>query len=71
MMDRLLVTLLNLTVVTLITAVAAASLILGYSGLLLLLGAHFVGGSAYMTAATGFALGALVLVRNRNDLVDR
>jgi len=71
MMDRLLAKLLNLTVVTMIAAVAAGSLIFGYGGLMQLLGAQAVGGAIQLLAATGFGLAVAALLRHRSDLIDQ
>lgn len=71
MMDRLLSTLLNVIIVSLISGIATASLIFGYWGLMELLNARLHGGAIHVLASAGFAFGAMALVRNRNDLVDR
>ena len=71
MMDRLLSTLLNFTIVSLIGGIATASLLFGYWGLMELLNARLYGGTIHILASAGFAFAATALVRNRNDLVDR
>ncbi len=71
MMNRLLATLLNFTIVSLIGGLATASLLLGYWGLMELLNTRLYGGTVHVLASAGFAFAAAALVRNRNDLVDR
>ena len=70
MMDRLLSTALNLTVVSLTGAVAAGSVVLGYWGLLQTLQGQVRVGPVEITVGVGLAVGAWLLARNRNDLAD-
>lgn len=71
MLDRVLRGLLWTTVMGLISACAVGSLLLGYGGLMRLIGGDSAGGGGMMAgglAAAGVAWG---LCRNANDLMDR
>jgi len=70
MMDWLLNTALNLTVVSLTGGVAAGSVVLGYWGLLQTLQGRVVSGPIDLAVGIGLAVGAWLLARNRNDLAD-
>ena len=71
MVDRLISIALNLTIMGLITALAAASLICGHTGLLRILEAAPGRGAPLLGAAAASAVAALLVIRYRNDLVDR
>lgn len=71
MFDRLLNSALWLTVMAMITATAAAGLVLSYKGIFDLCVARYPGGSAAIL--TGIILGgaSYLLCRHCNDLMDR
>jgi hypothetical protein len=71
MLDWLLNTALNLTVLSLTALVGGASLISGYWGVLQALQGRVNTGSTALAISFGLAIAAWGLVRNRNDLVDR
>ncbi len=70
MMDRLLSLALNLTIVSLTAAVAAASVLLAYGGLLQTLQGQLKSGPVAIAVGIALAVGAWQLARNRNDLAD-
>jgi hypothetical protein len=71
MIDRILYSTLNLTVMTLIALLSGAALVCGHWGVLRMLsGARSVGGTLLAIAAA-LAAAALLMIRNRNDLADR
>ena len=71
MFDRFLNSALWLTVMAMITATAAAGLVLSYKGLFDLCAARYSGGGA--AVCVGIALGgaSYLLARHCNDLMDR
>jgi hypothetical protein len=71
MMDWLLSTALNLTVLALTTLVGGAALLAGYWGVVQLIQGSVSAGSTDLAVSFGLAMGAWGLVRNINDLVDR
>ena len=71
MIDRILYSTLNLTVMTLIAMMSAAALICGHSGVLRLLSGAGSAGGILLGVAGVLALGAMFMIRNRNDLADR
>ena len=71
MMDRLLSTTMNFTVMALITATAGGALVLGYWGLVELCNGHASGGGFAVFAALGPAALAVKLAQYKNDLADR
>lgn len=70
MLERVLAHLLNLTVLGLIVAMAAASLVSGYTGFTLLVRAHPTHAGWLLAACLLSGLAAGTLVRNRADLSD-
>jgi hypothetical protein len=71
MLDWLLNTALNVTVLSLTALVGGVSLVSGYWGVLQVLEGRINVGSADLAISIGLAIGAWGLVRNKNDLVDR
>lgn len=69
MMDRLLSTALNLTVVSLTGAVGAGSMVLGYWGVLQSVQGK-LSGPIDIAVSVGLGIGAWLLAKNRNDLAD-
>ena len=68
MIDRLVRRTLNGIVVFLVTGLATAALVLGYVGMLNLLGGHFQTGSAYLGSSPIFGCAMFLLIRYRADL---
>jgi hypothetical protein len=71
MFDRFLWGAMNAAVVTLITSLAAGSLVCAHSGVLNLCAGLHQTGIGLLLAAAGLAGAAGLLIKNRNDLVDR
>lgn len=71
MMDRILSGTLNLVIVTLIATLSAAALACGHWGVLRILCGNWEGGTALLCGAAALTIAAWILIRNRNDLVDR
>jgi hypothetical protein len=70
MMDRLLARALNLTVMGLIVASAIGALVLGYRGLLRIVGSHPGDGVAPLVLGIGLAVLCIALCRHRHELAD-
>ena len=71
MVDRILSGMLNLVIVTLISTLSAAALGCAHWGALRILGGTWYAGAALLVTSVGLAMAAWMLIRNRNDLVDR
>jgi hypothetical protein len=71
MLNRILYSALNLTVMTAIALLAAATLICAHSGVLRLLSGAGPAGGILLGTASLLALAATFMIRNRNDLADR
>ena len=70
MLDRLLARTLNLTIMALIVATAVGSLLLGYRGLLQLVGSRPGDGLAPLTLGVGLTVACFMLCRHRHELAD-
>ena len=70
MMDRFLARTLNVTVMTLIVASAVGALLLGYRGLLRLLGSRPGDGVGAVVAGIGLASVCFMLCRHRHEIAD-
>ena len=71
MTDRLLARCLWLLIMALIAGSALGSLILMYSGLFSLLGRRFQAGGAVVSAGVVLGMGAWLLCKHSEDLMDR
>ena len=71
MIDRILYSTLNLTVMTLIALLSAAALICGHWGVLRLLSGAGSTGGTLLGVGAALAAAAMLMIRNRNDLADR
>lgn len=71
MIDRILYSTLNLTIMTLIMTLSAAALICGHTGVLRLLSGAAPAGGTLLAVAAALGLFATFMIRNRNDLADR
>jgi hypothetical protein len=71
MIDRVLAGALNFVIVTMIAVLSAASLACGHWGVLRMFGGNWPGGVVLVAVSALLALSAWMLIRNRNDLVDR
>jgi len=70
MMDRLLARALSLTVMTLIVTSAIGALLLGYRGLLRVLGSRPGDGVGALVVGVGLAALCFVLCRHRHEIAD-
>jgi hypothetical protein len=70
MIDRLLSRTLNLAVMGLIVASAIGALVLGYRGLLRIVGSHPTDGFAPLLVGIGLAVLCIALCRHRHELAD-
>ena len=71
MIDRILTGALHLVVMTIITALAAVALACAHWGALRLIGGTMGSGCGLLIAGGASAVAAALLIRYRNDLVDR
>ena len=71
MMDRMIAGAMNFVIVTMIAVLSAASLACGHWGVLRMFSDNWTGGVVLMAVAAGLASATWLLIRNRNDLVDR
>jgi hypothetical protein len=71
MLDRFLNCTLSFTVVSLVAALAGASVICCYGGLALMLGGNLTTGAVQSGAGIALAAGAFTAARYRNELADR
>jgi hypothetical protein len=71
MIDKLLYSTLNLTIMTAIALLAAATLICAHWGILRLLSGSPTGGGILLGISAGLAAAATYMIQNRNDLADR
>ena len=71
MIDRILYSTLNLTVMTAIALMTAAALICAHSGVLSLLSGATSPGGTLLAIAAVLAVAATFMIRHRNDLADR
>lgn len=71
MIDRVLAGALNFVIVGMIALLSAASLACGHWGALRMLSGNWTGGGVLLGVAAVFAVATWLLIRNRNDLVDR
>lgn len=71
MMDRILSGTLNFVIVTLIAGLSAAALACAHWGALRILSGVWAGGAGLLGGSAVLASAAWLLIRNRNDLVDR
>ena len=71
MLDRILSYTLNFTIVTAISALAAASLLAGYGGLATVLNGQPAAGAIQCGAGIALAIAAITSARYRNELADR
>ncbi|HEY8750809.1 MAG TPA: hypothetical protein VIM11_22685 [Tepidisphaeraceae bacterium] len=71
MMDRILYSTLNLAIMTAIVLLAAATLICAHVGVLTLISGAAQGGGTLLGVSCFLAVGAMFMIRNRNDLADR
>ena len=70
MTDRLLARILNVTIMGLIVAAAVGSLLLGYRGLLQLVGSRPGDGVRPLLAGVGLAAACMFMCRHRHELAD-
>ena len=70
MIDRLLSRTLNLAVMGLIVASAIGALILGYRGLLRIVGSHPIDGFVPLLVGIGLTIFCITLCRYRHELAD-
>ena len=71
MVDRFLSVALNVVIVTLISTLSAAALACAHWGALRLLNGTWGGGGALLISSAALTVASWMLIRNRNDLVDR
>lgn len=71
MADRLLAGVLNLVIMSLISAMAGAALFCAYSGVLDIFSAVPRTGVALLISALALSIGAALTINYRNDLVDK
>ena len=71
MIDRVLAGALNFVIVSMIAVLSAASLACGHWGVLRMFSGNWSGGTVLVGIALVLAIATWLLIRNRNDLVDR
>jgi hypothetical protein len=71
MLNRILYSTLNLTIMTSIALLSAATLICAHSGVLRLLSGSGSAGGTLLSTACFLAVAVTFMIRNRNDLADR
>jgi hypothetical protein len=71
MMDKLLWGAMNLVIVTLISTMAATALFCAHTGVLNIFSGNIHGGIILLTLSAGLAGGSGLMIKYRNDLVDR
>jgi hypothetical protein len=71
MLNRILYSTLNLTIMTSIALLAAATLICAHWGVLRLLSGSGPAGGMLLSTACFLAVAVAFMIRNRNDLADR
>lgn len=71
MVDWMIGRTLSLVIMTMIVALAATALICAHWGLLALIGGAAGQGARILLAAAALAVAAGLMIRHRNDLVDR